>query len=91
PYRYVRVLVKVQSSGDALLANLGHELQHVIEVMGADWVTDARSLLGLYRQIGKPTNSSRLAWDTVEAQWTGEQILRELKGQAAGAASAGER
>ncbi len=91
PNRFVRVSIKAQTSPDALLAQLGHELQHVIEVMSAPWVSDDQSLLALYRQIGRPTNFAQSAWDSADAKWTGDQVLRELKGLIAGAAAAEER
>lgn len=91
PNRFVRVSIKAQASGDALLANLGHELQHVIEVIAAPWVSDNRSLLALYRQIGHPTNAARSAWDSADARWTGDQVLRELKGLVSGAVATDER
>ncbi len=91
PYRFVRVSVKIHPSGDALLASLGHELQHVIELLDAPWVSDDQSLLALYQHIGHPTNAAQSAWDTADARWTGDQVLRELKGLAAGASAADER
>jgi hypothetical protein len=91
PYRFVRVMVKLQVGGDALVASLGHELHHVLEVTQAPWVLDDRSLLELYELIGQRTSGTGLAWDTIAAQSAGDQILRELKGQASGAAAADER
>lgn len=85
--RFVRVSLKSHVSGDALLANLGHELQHVIEVMAAPWVSDSQSLLALYRHIGHPTNFAQSSWDSADAKWTGDQVLRELKGPATAAAA----
>lgn len=91
PNRFVRVSLRPQASGDALLANFGHELQHVIEVMAAPWVSDSQSLLALYRHIGHPTNLAQSAWDSADAKWTGNQVLRELKGLVTGAITADER
>lgn len=92
PYRYLHITLKVQPSGDRLLANLGHELRHVLEVIDAPGVSDDRSMLALYQQIGRPTNAAQSAWDTAEARWTGDQVMRELKGQVgAGATAADER
>ena len=82
PYRYLHIMLKTQSS-DLLLASLGHELRHVLEVVEAPGVSDDRSLLALYQHIGRPTNAAQSSWDTAEARWTGDQVLRELKGQAA--------
>lgn len=91
PNRFVRVSIKTHARSNDLLASLAHELQHVVEVIAAPWVSDDRSLLALYRLIGHPTNGEQSSWDSDDARWMGEQVLRELKGFAAGAAAADER
>jgi len=90
PNRFVRISIKTHARPNDLLASLAHELQHVVEVIGAPWVSDDQSLLALYRLIGHPTNGAQSSWDSDDARWMGDQVLRELKGLATGAAAAAD-
>ena len=88
-FRYVRATINTEQSGDQMIATLAHELQHALEVSDDVSVVDQRSLLGLYRRIGRPSYSGiNAAWETVAAQQTGFQVRRELIASAAAAAAA---
>jgi len=77
-FRYVRASINPDLAADQHIAAIGHELQHVIEIVEAPLVTSESSLLALYRRIGQERFSSRLDWDTVAAQQTSESVRREL-------------
>jgi hypothetical protein len=86
-FRYVRATINTEQSADQMIATLAHELQHALEVSDDLSVVDQRSLLGLYRRIGRPSYSGiNAAWETVAAQQTGFQVRRELVASAAPAA-----
>jgi hypothetical protein len=89
--RFVRASIKVRPKSNGLVASIAHELQHVVEVVNAPWVTSDRRLRALYTAIGKRTSVSDDVWDTAEARWTTQQVLRELNGEAADADDAGDR
>ena len=78
-FRYVKATINADQSADQMIATLAHELQHALEVSADDGVTDQRSLLELYRRIGRPsTTGFSAAWETAEAEDTGFQVRREL-------------
>jgi hypothetical protein len=79
-YRYVRVTMELDPDADVGLALLGHELQHVLEIAEASWVTDAAGIHALYQQIGyRSCEMAHRCYDTEAAVATGQQVLRELR------------
>ena len=81
-YRYVRVTVKTDGVNDGLIALLGHELRHVVEVVDAPWVVDATGYAALYRRIGRPSASCRRpgwCFETQSAVDSGYRVLEELR------------
>jgi hypothetical protein len=74
--RYVRIQIARRGTPNDTIAVLGHELRHAIEVADASGVLDTGGLMALYRQIGIDRGNN--VFDTVEAQETGRQVLREL-------------
>ena len=88
PYRYVKATINSDQSADQMIATLAHELQHALEVSADHSVVDQRSMLGLYKRIGRPSRSGASdGWETVAAQQTGLQVRRELIASAAVAAA----
>src|SRR5215204_4457864 len=78
-YRYVRASISTDLTSDQMIATLAHELQHAVEVIEDEKVTDEASLIALYRRIGRQNGSSAPArWETVAAQETGFKVRREL-------------
>lgn len=77
-FRYVRVSLNPDLSGEELIATLAHELQHVVEVAQAPLVVDPGTLSALYRRIGIERLSHTEAFDTEAAKRVGEQVRREL-------------
>lgn len=79
-YRYVRASLSPNLSADALIAAMGHELQHAVEIVEDPSVTGPASLLALYHRIGSggPPGSVRL--DTHEARAAGVRVRQDLRG-----------
>ena len=78
-YRYVRATISTELLFDQMIATVAHELQHAVEVIEAESVTDERSLVELYKRIGQPSGAAgRPGWETLAAQRTGTQVRREL-------------
>ena len=78
-FRYLRATLNVEQTANQMIATLAHELQHALEVSADPDVGDQRSLLALYKRIGRPSQSGLAeAWDTEAAQDAGLQVRREL-------------
>jgi hypothetical protein len=78
-FRYLRVSLNPGLGTDRALATLGHELQHVIEVIEHPEVISESSLSALYRRIGLPSRIlNGEAWETHAAQSVAAVVRREL-------------
>jgi hypothetical protein len=77
--RYLRIQVTGQPRSNELIALVGHELRHALEVAECPEVRDERSLLALYERIGHP-GASEHHYDTLAAQNTGRKVRTELIG-----------
>ena len=78
-YRYVRVSISNDLTPDQMIATIGHELQHAVEVIEDETVSDEASLVALYRRIGQQSGSaSPSRWETDAAQRTGFVVRKEL-------------
>jgi hypothetical protein len=78
--RYVRVIVipeKSRLSHDQLLALIGHELRHALEVLEHPEVVDVPTMENMYRSIGTPIAGQR-GFETSAARSTGSAVLAEL-------------
>jgi hypothetical protein len=66
------------ATGEAqLIAWLGHELQHALEIAQAPWVRTAEDVHKLFRQIGR--QSGRNQYETDEAKAVERAIHKELR------------
>ena len=78
-YRYVRASISTDLSNDQMIATLAHELQHAVEVIQDESVVDEKSLVALYRKIGRQNSAAAPArWETDAAQQAGFRVRREL-------------
>jgi hypothetical protein len=78
-FRYLRATINTEQSAEQMIATLAHELQHALEVSDEPDVIDQRSLLSLYKRIGRPSVSGlNEGWETAAARETGFQVRREL-------------
>jgi hypothetical protein len=83
-YRFLRITVRAALVNDALIALLGHELQHATEVADALWVVNQESYGMLYARIGRRSPSCRrVGWcfETRAAVDSGYRVLAELRGR----------
>jgi hypothetical protein len=60
---------------------MAHELQHALEVAEAPEVTDAASLVDLFRRIGyvKAESGRGIAYETKAARGVGDRVAEELR------------
>ncbi len=80
-FRYLRASISTDLTPNQMIATIAHELQHAVEVIDDESVSDERSLAALYRRIGHQSGtSSPSRWETSAAQRTGLQVRRELGG-----------
>jgi hypothetical protein len=77
--RFLRITLGRQFHRPILVALLGHELQHAVEVADAPDVRSATQLEALYRSIGHPVGHHR--FDSVAARFAGETVRDELTGR----------
>jgi hypothetical protein len=75
--RYLRIQIAPAGSPDDLIATLGHELQHAVEVADAPEVRDDRALIELYGRIGDWVRD-RDHFDTAAARVAGRTVRSEL-------------
>ena len=69
----MQVVVNPKRPINQILAMIGHELQHAIEISEAPSVVDEATMAGLYRRIGVKScgNRARACYETRGAQVTG--------------------
>jgi len=79
-HRYVRISLNPELMHESLIAALGHELQHALEVAEASSVVDTASLQAYYEQHGMSTAKHINGWDSMAARVAGEDVRRELSG-----------
>jgi hypothetical protein len=78
--RYLRVLVtpdKNRRTHDQLLALIGHELQHALEVIQHHDVVNVNTMDAMYRRIGTPLVGLK-GYETSAARAAGDAVLNEL-------------
>ena len=75
--RFLRIQIRPEGTDADLIALLGHELQHALEVAERPDVRDERALAALYRRIGHRGPGAH-EYDTQAAHDTGHQIRKEL-------------
>ena len=76
--RYVRIQITTGHSPDEMIALLGHELRHAVEVADARGVVDSAGMEKLYARIG--TQWGRHAYETRGALDAARRVRQELLG-----------
>jgi len=76
PNRILRIAVSTHRDHEEVMAAIGHELQHAIEVLGDPHVTDYHTMYSFFDRIG-PTGSER--FETHAAVQAGMDVLHELR------------
>jgi len=80
--RYVRIEVVPIGNFAEMVALVGHELQHAVEIAGAPQVRDRQTLAHFYLGMGENALSSG-QYDSTEARVTEDRVKRELIGSSA--------
>lgn len=75
--RYFRISLDMLQPRDGVIATLGHELQHAVEVSAAREVRSAAAINAFYDGIGVTATHRR--WDTAAARAMGERVGAELR------------
>ena len=78
--RYLRIQVRGDLGQAEMIALIGHELRHALEIAEDPNVRDAPAMRMLYERIGHPSGGSSHTFDTFAAQNTGRQVRMELAG-----------
>ena len=79
-YRYLRISMRTDLKQAVLIATLGHELQHALEIGQAAHVVDLGTLRDYYRLTGIESclDSRHECYDTPLAQTTGQSVYAEV-------------
>lgn len=77
-HRYVRISLNPDMTTDALIATLGHELQHALEVARAPQIVNDDTLARFYELHVDSIRTKATGWDTEAARQAGELVRREL-------------
>ena len=77
--RYLRIQVSGQPNSKEIIALVGHELRHALEVAESPEVRDEASLIALYQRIGHSPRGGH-QYDTAAAEAAGRQVRAELAG-----------
>ena len=79
--RYVRIEVVPSGSTNEMVALIGHELQHAVEIAHERQIRDRRALAQFYRRIAG-NSSSTTDYDSVAARIVEDRVRREMAGAA---------
>lgn len=80
-FRYVRISLNPELTADAMVATLGHELQHAVEIARERSIVSGEAMAGYYERNGLDITSHWHGWDTLAARRAGEDVRRELNQQ----------
>ena len=79
PYRLLRILVDLRGSDAELMALIGHELRHALEVLSDPRIRTDNAISWLYRQV---PSAATFAFETEAAQQAGWAVRAELRAYA---------
>jgi hypothetical protein len=77
--RYLRIQVRSDLPRPDLIALIGHELRHALEIAQEPTVRDNTSMISLFQRIGRSGTDTH-SFDTTAAQTTGWRVRQELAG-----------
>jgi hypothetical protein len=81
PHRLLRILVDPRATDRDLMASIGHELQHALEVLDHRWVRNSSAMILLYKKICN--DCGRRFFETNAAVRVGTAVRDELRESAA--------
>jgi hypothetical protein len=76
--RYLRIQIRRSLPPNEMIALIGHELRHALEVAAAPQVRTQSQMAALYERIGR--SGGQHAYDTSAAQNAGDRVRGELAG-----------
>jgi hypothetical protein len=76
-FRYLRISLNPSNTGAEMIAMIGHELQHAVEIATAPDVRSTRDLERFYKRIGLEGRHGE-TWDTEAARVAGRVVAREV-------------
>ena len=88
--RYIRIEVVPSGNFHEMVALVGHELQHAVEIAGAPRIRDRQTLAQFYLGMGE-NMLSKGQYDSTEARVTEDRVKRELIGSSAYRSSSPDR
>jgi hypothetical protein len=77
--RYLRIEVIPGGNSNEMVALIGHELQHAVEIAHAPQVRDRKALGQFYHTMGGNSSAST-EYDSVAARATEDRVRREMAG-----------
>jgi hypothetical protein len=77
--RYLRIQVRGDLPRRDLIALIGHELRHALEIAQEPTVRDNSSMISLFQRIGRSSRQTH-TFDTTAAQNAGWKVRQELAG-----------
>jgi hypothetical protein len=80
--RVLRILIDERRRGDDLMAAIGHELQHAIEIVSDEGVQSGADIYFRYKSARRKSISRMLTFETDAAIATGDRVRKELKARA---------
>ena len=75
--RYLRIQISMAGTQNELVALIGHELRHAVEVADAPDVSTESALVDLYKRIGVRSTDEH-GYETQAAQTTARVVRKEL-------------
>jgi hypothetical protein len=79
PHRVLRIVVNKRRDPTAVMASIGHELRHAVEVLHDRTVTSDRAIYSFYQREGFRSGER---FETAAAVQAGSQVFDELTGRA---------
>jgi hypothetical protein len=79
-FRYLRISLNPMNTRAEMLAMIGHELQHAVEIAGEPGIRSASDLSRHYKRIGLMGRRGE-TWDTQAARDAGMRVAREIEGR----------
>ncbi len=76
-FRYLRIALNPMNSPAQMIAMIGHELQHAVEVAQEPNIRSRRDLQKHYKRVGIESRD-HATWDTEAARRTGRLVSREV-------------
>ncbi len=78
PHRILRIVVDPRKANCDVMASIGHELWHALEVLRETSIRSDAALRFFYMTEGQQVLSIPTMWETAAAQKAGFDVLREL-------------